>query len=179
MDLSIITVSWNVKNKLRKNLGALFRCGNKIDFEVFVVDNNSADGSAKMVEKEFPQAKLIANQKNLGFARANNQAIKKAQGRYILLLNPDMRVLPDTLDKMVVWMDRNEKAGVAGCYLINQVGATVPQVRNFPTFWDQLAIILKIPHLFSKVLDNYLKRDFDYGKEAEVDSIRGSFFMIS
>jgi hypothetical protein len=121
---------------------------------------------------------LIANSYNAGFARANNQGIKRAKGRYVLLLNPDMQVLPGTLEKMVKWMDEHKEAGVAGCHLIKENGETVPHIRRYPTIWNQLAIVLKLPHLFPWILNNYLIRDFDYSKEQEVDSIRGSFFMI-
>ncbi|PIT95448.1 hypothetical protein CO116_00395 [Candidatus Falkowbacteria bacterium CG_4_9_14_3_um_filter_38_19] len=179
MDLSIIIVSWNVKDKLRENLNSLFNSESDFNFEVFVVDNNSLDGSAEMVKNEFPQVKVIANQANLGFARANNQAIKYAQGRFILLLNPDMRVFPDTLNRMIGWLDNHQGAAIASCNLINEQGKQLNFIRRFPTVWNQLAIILKISHLFPGVLNKYLPKDFDYKKEATVDSIRGSFFMIS
>lgn len=182
MNLSIIIVSWNVKEKLRENLIALNKSEGDFNFEIFVVDNNSKDGSAEMVESEFPNIKLIANEENLGFARANNQVLRlysgQAKSKYILLLNPDMRVLPDTLEKIVKWMDEHKEASVAGCHLVDEDGETVPHVRRFPTVWDQLAIILKLPHIFPNLLNKYLRRDFDYNKEAEVNSIRGSFFMI-
>lgn len=177
MDLSIIIVSWNVKEKLRDNLRALFESQN-VNFEVFVVDNNSHDGSAEMVKKEYPQVKLIANRENLGFARANNQAIKQASGEYILLLNPDMRVFDDTLSNMVAWLNWHERVFVAGCKLVDETSQIVKHVRHFPTFLDQLVIVLKIPHLFPSVLNKYLKNDFDYTKSAQVDSVRGGFFMI-
>lgn len=147
-------------------------------FEVFVVDNNSADSSAEMVRNDFPQVKLIANKDNLGFSKANNQAIRKASGRYILLLNPDMKVFPETLDSMIGWMDNHSEAAVAGCKLISENGDLVRHVRRFPGFYDQLAIALKIPHLFPGILNNYLHFDFDYGQAAKVDSVRGGFFMI-
>ncbi len=191
MNLSIIIVSWNVKEKLRECLRSVeetlshnapqppltLRGGG---VEVFVVDNASKDGSVEMIKKEFPSVHVIANDFNAGFAKANNQAIKLSQGRYVLLLNPDMRVFPGTLDGMVKFMDepRNEKAGVAGCHLVSAAGETVPHVRRFPILKDQLAIMLKVPHLFPRVLDRYMMADFDYTKEARVDSIRGSFFMI-
>lgn len=178
MDLSVIIVSWNVKDLLRENLKNIFTASQDLDFEVFVVDNQSADGSAEMVRAEFPQVKLIANDFNAGFAKANNQAIAASRGRYVLLLNPDMRVPSGTLSGMAGWMDKHPEAGVAGCRLVNEKGENVPHVRRLPTVWDQLAIVLKLPHLFPGVLDKYLYKDFDYGREAEVDSIRGSFFMI-
>ena len=176
-NLSIIIVSWNVKEKLRDNLRALF-ASRHADFEVFVIDNNSADGSAEMVKKEYPQVKLIANKENLGFAKANNHAIKEARGKYILLLNPDMRVYDDTLSNMISWMNCHDKAWVAGCRLIDENSKIIKHVRRFPSVTDQLAIILKIPHVLPGVLNKYLRNDFDYKKSAAVDSIRGGFFMI-
>ncbi|MDD5071522.1 MAG: glycosyltransferase family 2 protein [Patescibacteria group bacterium] len=178
MDLSIIIISWNVREKLRENLKALEQSRGGLDMEIFVVDNNSEDGSAEMVKKEFPEVKLIANHDNLGFAKANNQAIKQASGDFILLLNPDMRVFPETLKNMADWMRQNKQATIAGCHLVNKKGETVKQVRRFPRLWDQLAIALKAPHIFPRILNKYLRNGFDYEKFASVDSIRGSFFMI-
>lgn len=178
MMLSIIIVSWNVRDKLRENLKALFQSQTQYPFEVWVVDNASADNTVDMVSQEFPQVKLIANDDNLGFAKANNQAIRQASGKHILLLNPDMRAFPDTLEKMTAWFELHPQAAVAGCKLVNENGAVVPHVRRFPTFKDQLAIVLKIPHLFPHVLDYYLAKDFNYDLPAKVDSIRGSFFMM-
>jgi hypothetical protein len=200
MDLSVIIVSWNVKNKLRENLEALFsssrplrsprlRYGeagqgvseaSEVSFEVFVVDNDSADGTVEMVRQEFADVRVIANQANLGFAKANNQALRLCSGRaeFILLLNPDMRVEPDTLQKMIEWMRANPQASVAGCHLTNDQGETIKHVRRFPTVWDQLAIVLKLPHLIPRILDKYIIADFDYKKAAKVDSIRGGFFML-
>jgi GT2 family glycosyltransferase len=178
MDLSTIIVSWNVKEKLRENLRALFRSKGDLNFEIFVIDNNSKDGSAEMVKNEFPSVRLIANNDNLGFAKANNQAIKQTKGDFILLLNPDMKVFPDTLVNMVNWMRENNKASVAGCYLVDENGNTVKHVRKFPRLSDQFAITLKLPHIFSGVINDYLRSDFDYSKPAKVDSIRGGFFMI-
>ena len=178
MDLSIIIVSWNVKENLRENLKAIYESDGDFQYEVFVVDNHSRDSSAGMVAQEFPQVELIKNRENLGFAKANNQAIKRAQGDFILLLNPDMKVFSDTLVNMVNWMRVNKRASVAGGCLISENGETIKHVRRFPRFADQFAIILKLPHLFSNILNKYLRADFDYGSPAEVDSIRGSFFMI-
>lgn len=178
MDLSVIIVSWNVREKLKQNLEALQKSQGDLDMEIFVVDNNSEDGSAEIVKRDFPKVKLIANIDNLGFAKANNQAIREAEGDFILLLNPDMRVFPDTLKNMVEWMRQNKQASVAGCHLVNEKGETVKQVRRFPKLLDQLMVVLKVPHIFPRVLNKYLQVDFDYKKSVLVDSIRGSFFMI-
>ena len=178
MDLSVIIVSWKVKDKLRENLKSLYCSTGNFSYEIFVVDNNSGDGTVEMVKDEFPKVILIANGENLGFAKANNQAIKLSAGRYVLLLNPDMRVMPDALTNMLNWMDSKMGAGVAGCRLINEAGNTIQHIRRFPEFFGQLAIVLKLPHIFPGLLDKYLRADFDYGHEASVDSIRGSFFMV-
>lgn len=177
MDISIIIVSWNVREKLKDNLRALYE-SQGVDFEIFVVDNNSHDETVAMAQENYPQVKLIINRQNYGFARANNQAIKLARGRYVLLLNPDMRLFDDTLSRIVSWADSRERAWVVGCRLLDESARIVKQVRRFPAPLDQLAIILKIPHIFPAVLNRYLMNDFDYSKSAAVDSIRGGFFMI-
>lgn len=179
MDLSIVIVSWKVKNKLSANLSALFKSQGDFKYEVFVVDNYSSDGTVEMVNSEFPQVTLIANKENLGFAAANNQAIKQTSGKYILLLNPDMQVRPNTLFKMLDWVKNNPRATVSGCKLVNERGEVIRQVRRFPKFSDQLAVALKLPHVFPKIVDHYLASDFDYSQAAKVDSIRGAFFLIN
>ena len=178
MNLSIIIVSWNVRDKLKENLKALYQSKGDFTFEIFVIDNNSQDASAEMVAQEFPAVKLIINNENVGLSRAIHQAKDKISGDFILLLNPDNQVLPDTLINMLQWMKKHEQAWVAGCRLIDEQGKTVNHVRRFPTLSDQLAIVLKLPHLFPKMLKKYLYEDFDYTQAAIVDSIRGAFFLI-
>lgn len=179
MDLSIIIVSYNAKELLAECLNSIPAAASDINFEVWVVDNGSLDGTPEMVREEWPQVQLIANQKNLGFARANNLALSLSKGDFILLLNQDMVLRPRSLVKTVEYMRANPAVGAAGGHLTNERGETMPSVRRFPTFWDQAAIALKLPHLVPRLLDKYLMNDFDYSKEAEVDSIRGSFFMIN
>jgi len=177
MKLSIIIISYKVKEKLGENLQALFASVCDFDFEVFVVDNRSEDGSAEMIRTDFPQVKLIANDQNLGFARANNQALKENKSEYVLLLNPDMKVETNTLQKMLDWMDQSN-AGIGGCKLLNQQGKIIKQVRRFPTLSDQLVIVLKLHHFFPSLLDQYIRSDFDYTRAQQVDSIRGGFMVI-
>jgi GT2 family glycosyltransferase len=178
MDLSIIIVSWNVKDKLRDNLRALYASKGDFNFEVIVIDNNSEDGSVAMVKDDFPQAELIVNIRNEGFAKACNQGIKDAKGDYILLLNPDMRVKEDTLFNMIKWFDDNPRVSVSGCKLISETGEIIKHVRRFPTIWDQSAVVLKIPHIYQGILKKYLCDDFNYDWAEKVDSIRGGFFMF-
>jgi GT2 family glycosyltransferase len=89
-----------------------------------------------------------------------------------------MRVFPDTLVNMVNWMKENKQAWAAGCNLVEENGGTIKHVRRFPKVWDQLAIILKLPHVFPAVLNNYLRTDFNYTEPTVVNSIRGGFFMV-
>jgi hypothetical protein len=180
MDLSISIVSYNGKELVRSCLNSIFQNTEGIEFEVFVVDNGSVDGTPEAVRAEFPQVRLIENNENLGFARANNLAIKEAKGDFVLLLNQDMRALAGTMSGMVGFMRAHPEAGIAGCHLINEKGQTVNHIRRFPGVWDQAAVLLKLPHLFPHLLDKYLMADFDYLKPGaqEVDSIRGSFFCI-
>ena len=194
-DLSIIIVSWNVKDLLKTCVESIIASQGALGLEVFIIDNASNDGTVekisrligdppkrrenKKLEIRNLNIKLIKNQKNLGFAKANNQAIKKAVGEFILLLNPDTKLFPDTLTKMVNWMRENPQAKVAGCHLIDAQGQTVYHVRRFPKLTDQLAIILKLPHIFPNILNKYLRKNFDYTKAQKVDSIRGGFFMIN
>ncbi|MDD3711551.1 MAG: glycosyltransferase family 2 protein [Patescibacteria group bacterium] len=179
MDLSIIIVSYNVREKLQKNLESIFNSQGDFSFEVLVVDNNSIDGSAEMVTELFPQVHLIKNERNMGFAVANNMAIKKANGNFILLLNPDMRLFPDTLYSSLAFAQQNPQAIVSSCLLVDSNNKTIKHIRRFPKLFDQLAIILKIPHVFPKILRSYLYLNFDYNLTQKVDSVRGSFFMIN
>lgn len=179
MDLSVIIVSWKVKDKLKNNLDALFNSQGDFKFEVFVVDNNSSDGTIEMIGKEFPLVKLIANADNRGFAAANNQALKLSIGEFVLLLNPDMQLEATTLFNALNWAKNNSRATVSGCKLVNSDGAIVKQVRNFPKLADQLSITIKLPHIFPGIVNKYLNVNFDYSKASRVDSIRGAFFLIN
>lgn len=179
MDISIIIVSWQVKEKLRANLKALLMATESLKAEIFVIDNNSQDGTAEMIRADFPSVQLIANSENLGFARANNQAIRLAKGDFILLLNPDMQVFPDTIVNALSWAKNNPQATVTGIHLQDKQEKTIAHVRRFPKLFDQAAIVLKLPHLFPALVSKYLQKNFDYSRAQKVDSIRGSFFLIN
>lgn len=179
MDISIIIVAWKVKEKLRANLEALLLATEGLRAEIFVVDNNSQDGTKEMIKDDFSAIKLIANDENLGFAKANNQAIRLARGDFILLLNPDMHVFPNTIKDSLSWAKENSQATVVGVRLQNEQGKIIPHVRRFPRLFDQAAITVKIPHLLPVIVSRYLQKNFDYSRAQKVDSIRGSFFLIN
>ncbi|MDP3741565.1 MAG: glycosyltransferase, partial [bacterium] len=133
MDLSIIIVSFNTRDKLRKCLRSIFDSETKYSFEVFVVDNASADGSAAMVEKDFSRVKLTKNSENVGFSRANNIVLRDRVSKYILLLNSDIIVMPDTIQKMMEYMDANSDVGIASCRVEKPDGRLdLASRRSFP-----------------------------------------------
>lgn len=180
MDCSVIIVNWNVKEELRSCLYSIEKEKGGIPFEVFVVDNASWDGSVEMVRKEFPWIRIIANFKNLGFARGCNQAIRASQGKYLLLLNPDTKILPMALSGIVAYLNDHPRVGILGGKILNPDGSPQPSVRRFPTFGSQVLILLKLHHLFPRLkpLRTYLCHDFDYSKEQDVDQVMGAFLAI-
>ena len=130
MKLSVIIVNYNVKHFLEQCLHAVQKASKNIEVEVFVVDNNSVDGSAQLVRDKFAEVKLIENKKNLGFSKANNQAIKKASGKYILLLNPDTVVEEDTFRKIIAFMEEHPDAGGLGVKMIDGKGNFLPESKR-------------------------------------------------
>jgi len=181
MKLSVIIVSWNVKDLLRKCLTSIFASDGDFELEVFVVDNASGDGSADAVEKEFPKVKLIASEKNLGFSKGNNMAIEKATGDYILLLNPDTEVYPDTFSGSIKFMKNHSDCGLMGCQLLNTDKTLQPSVRMFPTVLPIFLMLLKLPKLFPnlKSINKYLAKDFDYTKTQSTQQVMGAYMFIS
>lgn len=125
VDLSVIIVSWNVRTLLKDCLDSLFKAVQGYKAEIFVVDNASSDGSADMVASEFPQIHMIANDENLGFGAANNQALKLSRGRYILLLNPDTVVPEDAVTKMLQFLEKRQRAGLVGPEQIDGKGRLI------------------------------------------------------
>ena len=180
MDLSVITVTWNSAKLIPEQLRSVMLGCQNISFEQIVVDNGSADGTADLIARDFPTVKLLRHQDNPGFGASNNEGAQQSSGEFLLFLNPDMRVVPGSLDKMIVWMRAHPDVGLASCKLVDENGVlnADAQPRRLPGVWDQLALILKIPHVFPGVLNRYLFKDFDADKEQEVESVRGSFFMM-
>ncbi|MCS7297926.1 MAG: glycosyltransferase [Bacteroidia bacterium] len=151
IDLSVIIVSYNVKYFLRQCLQSVARAMEGLAVEVWVVDNASIDGSVEMVREEFPWAKLIANSTNLGFAKANNQAIQLAKGRHILLLNPDTIVQEDTFRVVVEFLDAHPEAGAVGVKIIDGQGRFSPDSRrDLPSAWNIFCKLSGLYRLFPK-----------------------------
>jgi GT2 family glycosyltransferase len=181
MDLSIIIVNYNVKYFLEQCLHSVLNSSKKIKSEIFVVDNNSVDGSCMMIKEKFPRVKLIENKKNLGFARANNQAIKKATGKYILILNPDTVVEEDTFEKCIKFMESNKDAGSLGVKMIDGKGRYLPESkRSLPTPEVAFYKIFGLSSLFSKSrrFGQYHLGYLDKEQIHEVDVLPGAFILV-
>ena len=132
MDLSIIIVNWNVRDLLRRCLASIQAHQGDLSLEVIVVDSASQDGSAQMVEREFPQVHLLASRDNLGYTGGNNLGAQKAQGRYLLILNSDTEIVQDALQQLIAYLDTHPTIGVVGPQLLYPDGSTQSSRRRFP-----------------------------------------------
>ena len=179
--LSIVIVSYNVRFFLEQCLQSVFRAGAGIPMEVFVVDNNSADGSCVMVRENFPGVILIENQENIGFSKANNQAMRKASGNYILVLNPDTVVQEDTFRKVLAFMEENPKAGALGVKMIDGKGKFLPESkRALPTPWVSFYKIFGLSALFprSRKFGQYHLGYLSPDETNPVDILPGAFMLL-
>jgi GT2 family glycosyltransferase len=181
MELSVIIVSYNVRYFLEQCLRSVRKASENIEFEIFVVDNNSADGSCSMVSTEFPEVRLIMNNVNKGFSAANNQALKLAAGRYILLLNPDTIVEEDTFRKCMTFMDSHPDAGAAGVRMIDGKGRLLPESkRALPTPKTAFFKIAGLSYIFpkSRLFNRYYLGHLDDLQISQADIISGAFMFL-
>jgi hypothetical protein len=182
VDIAVIIVNWNAREDLSQCLHALFDSPpSACSWDVWVVDNNSADSSADMVASDFPQAKLIRNTENAGFSRANNQAIAASQSRYVLLLNSDAFVhTTEALDRLVEFGDANPKAAIVGAHVLNVDGTLQFSCRHFPGLGAGLFRNTYLGRLFpnNKWAKSYLMSEVDHSKPRQVDWVSGCAMMI-
>ena len=181
MKLSIVIVNYNVKYFLEQCLYAAIKAASKISSEIMVVDNNSVDGSCQMVIEKFPEIILIGNKENVGFSKANNQAIRIARGEYILLLNPDTVVEEDSFIKIVDFMDQTPDAGGLGVKMIDGKGRFLPESkRGLPTpavaFWKMFGFSSLFPR--SKRFGRYHLGYLDNDQIHQVDVLAGAFMLL-
>lgn len=180
IDISIVIVSWKVRELLKKCLESINSSRGDLQLEIFVVDNASNDGTVEMVKNDFPSVKLIASDKNLGFAKANNLALKQAAGDYVLLLNPDTEIKSDTLTESIAFMKSHPKCGAMGQKMLYPDGKIQPSIRRFPKILPIILMLSKLPKMLPhlKSVENYLATDFDYGRERIVDQIMGAYMFM-
>jgi GT2 family glycosyltransferase len=180
-DVSIVIVNYNVREFLQQALRSIERATDGLNVEVFVVDNDSVDGSVEMVRSQFPDVRVIANKRNVGFSKANNQAIRMAHGRYIFVLNPDTIIQEDTLTTLVRFMDEHPEAGAVGCKILNPDGSfALESRRSFPTPEVAFYRFTGLSRLFprSRRFGRYNLTYLPQNEVAEVDALSGSCMMV-
>ena len=172
MKLSVVIVSYNVRSYLEQCLQSVQRALEGIEGEVFVVDNHSDDDSVVTVREKYPWVRLIENQENLGFSKANNQAIRQSQADYVLLLNPDTVVAEDTLRGVLTFMDEHPKAGGAGVMMCYEDGSRAPESRRaLPTPWVAALKMLG----FTK---RYYMSHLPWDQPCRIEVISGAFCLL-
>ncbi|MEP6512498.1 MAG: glycosyltransferase family 2 protein [Parafilimonas sp.] len=180
LQLSVIVVNYNVKYFLEQCLRSVLTAINNIEAEILVVDNNSTDNSIVYLKDKFPTVTFIQNDTNLGFSKANNQALKIATGEYILYLNPDTILAEDVLLNCLNFFKANDKAGAIGVKLVDGAGRFLPESkRSFPSPLAALYKLSGMAKLFpkSKIFNRYALGYLDEDKVYEVDILAGAFIM--
>ena len=178
MTLSVAVVSWNVRDCLRGCLASVLRDGRDIPgMEVIVVDNDSRDGTASMLRREYPGVTVVANAENAGFARACNQAYRLSRGRYVLFLNPDTEVLPGALPALVGFMNSHPECGLAGPKVLEENGVDIQRscVTAMPTLFVELAALLNLRRLLDRcrAFRRLLRPAVAWDRGQEVPSLSG------
>ncbi|MCE5199785.1 MAG: glycosyltransferase family 2 protein [Armatimonadota bacterium] len=182
VDVTVSIVNWNTKDELRDCLLSVFSQDRSITFEVFVADNASSDGSAEMIKSEFAgKVNLIENPKNLGFGAAHNMALGQARGRYMMILNPDCRMLEhDVLGKMIKYMDSTPSVGMLGPKVLNPDGSLQYSARRSPTMFAAIFRHTLLGKLFpnNSFVRDYLMADWQHDRERDVDWLSGSAIVV-
>lgn len=176
MDLSIAIVNWNTRGMLFGCLKSVYATADGLQFEVFVVDNASTDGSQAMVRERFPQVHLIENQENVGFACANNQAIRRGRGRYVLLLNSDTEVYPGALKTMVRFMDVHPQAGACGPQLVNPDSSLQISCHPILTPEREFWRLLFLDRLWRRA--TYAQERWDPETPRRVEVVKGACLLL-
>jgi hypothetical protein len=178
VDLSIIIVSWNVRGLLTACLNSIIASSETLALEIIVVDSASSDDTVEVIRARYPQVKLLAQTENVGFTRGNNIGLGAAQGRYLLLLNPDTEIIGDALAQMTAYLDAHPQVGIVGPHTLNSDGSHQSTRRRFPTlplaFFESTWLQ---PYAPPRLLDHYYAHDIPDDATAEVDWVQGSALM--
>ncbi|QFF97992.1 glycosyltransferase family 2 protein [Psychrobacillus glaciei] len=181
MDLSIIIVNFNTKKLTLECIQSVYDSSTSYQVEIFVVDNNSSDGSVDVIKRNFPNVHVIENGLNVGFSKANNQAMSKSKGRYVLLLNSDTIVMKGTISKIVEFMDKDDSIGATGCKVVLPDGSLDKAChRGFPTpeasFYYITGLAKKFPN--NPRLNGYHRSYLNMDVTHEIDCLVGAFMMV-
>lgn len=179
INLSIIIVNWNTKQLSLNCIASIYRKVHRSTFEIIMVDNGSTDGSVEAVSQTYPAVKVIANAANLGFARANNVALKNISGLYAVLLNSDTILKESALDKMYDFMEHHPQTGMCGPQLLNKDGSKQKSVGDFPTLLTEFMSKRLIRILFpEKYVQAFKFKNAEFNDPAEVDFIVGACMVV-
>lgn len=185
MLLSVIIVNWNTCQLLDRSLQTLAEELARQNLsaeenEVFVVDNNSSDGSQELVAQKYPWVKLITNKENRGFARANNQALQVAEGKYVLLLNPDTEIYAGAVGTLIDFLNKHAEAGVVAPQLINTDGSIQRSCRAFPSFLGLFCELIGISRFMppGSKARSYKMLDWEHDDERQVDQPEGACLLV-
>ncbi|RNC79316.1 MAG: glycosyltransferase [Balneola sp.] len=179
-DITIVVVNYKVKEYILNLLSSINKAQGKLVLQIIVVDNNSQDDSIEFLQSRFPDVTYISNTENLGFGKANNQAIEVAEGKYALIINPDTLVSEDTLSELIKHMEANPDCGAAGCKILNPDGSFAPESkRSVPTIWSSFTKVTGLSTLFpkSKFFSEYYLDWLDENEKSKVPVLSGSFMF--
>jgi N-acetylglucosaminyl-diphospho-decaprenol L-rhamnosyltransferase len=177
VDITIVLVSYNTAFLLDRLFSALAAAQGRLKLQIIAIDNGSRDNSVEVLRDKYPFVKLIANDTNVGFGRANNQALEHMRGRYLLLLNTDAFVSPDTLAKTFDYMEHTPRCGVLGVKLVGEDGALQPCCRYFPTPWNVFLLASGLGKYFPKtrLIDDM---SWDHRSTRQCDWVPGCFYLV-
>ncbi|KEQ27933.1 glycosyltransferase family 2 protein [Paenibacillus tyrfis] len=181
MDLSIIILNYNTRELTLNCLKSIYFSETTYTYEVILIDNNSRDNSVEAIQEAFPSVHLICNDVNVGYSKANNQGMRVARGRYVLLLNSDTVIQPDTLHTMIQFMDQHENIGAAGCKVVLPDGTLDKACRRgFPTPSASFYYAFGLSKIFpdNPKFNQYQLTHLDQDKDYPVDCLVGAFMMV-
>jgi GT2 family glycosyltransferase len=172
-------VTWNAKRYVDECVRSLGKSSAASSTEIIVVDNASSDGTAELIEEALPQAHLIRNASNLGFARGNNLGIARSRGKYLFLINSDVTVPPGCIEKLAAFMEENPTVGMLGPQMLAPDGNVRRSTMRFPTLWNQFCRALSVDSLFkSRWAGGFLMPDFAHDRTRDVEVLNGWFWVV-